>query len=911
MYKNDKLFLTDLTVDHLADPIGIDDATPCFAWKLNSDRNDTVQSAYRLVLRDDRGTVADTGAVAAGQSIEVTVPGFTAAPMTRYHVAVSVTDNYGRTATLEGRFETGRMGVPFSSAWAEPVQQPTPSSMGAARDGDTYNAMELDENGNRTFGEFRPAQYVRIPFRAGKGVVRARIYATTHGLYRLTVNGACPDERLFAPENTAYNKLLLYQTYDVTDLIRPGENVIGAVLADGWWVGRVGTTGDCCQYGDTTALLLDAVIEYTDGTRQTVTGDSGVSHTGPIVFSDLFVGEKYDARLEMPGWDAPGFDGGDWTPVQRKDYDRDHLKGQGYAPVRALRTFKPAAIVTAPNGDILLDAGQNLAGFTRFTVTASEGTQICLEHFEQLDRDGNVFNSILNNNKEQTEIYICREGTQTFQPSFTYHGFRYVRVTGWPGMPAVDDFRVVACASEMRDIGSFSTSDPRLNQLQSNIWWSQVSNTVSIPTDCPQREKAGWTGDIMAYAPTLCFNRDANAFLSAWMDSVRAEQMPDGAVPMIVPYLKAYATFLRDNLGADTSCGWGDAVVVVPWRVYQAYGNRRILEDNYEAMTRWMAYIDERARNHHPEGYEGWDDERKERSRWLWNTDFHFGDWLIPSIVLGNPDAFAMNQTAYATMGVVAPAYYAFSAKTMSEIAAILGRDDDARRYAELYQNIREAFIAEYVHADGTMDANFQGIYVIALQMGLVPEDVRPRMVEHLCQMIHDNGDRLDTGFLSVLFLMDVLCDNGRANVAYKLLFQEGCPGWLYEVRAGATTLWESWGAISEDGSVSTYSYNHYAFGCVGEWMYRHIGGLQRVEPGYRRFRVKPSFVPGLTSAAVSEETPYGRAAVEWRAVGERVLVHAEVPANARADVELPGMATMTVGSGSYDWLVPREGGRG
>ncbi|MBQ1490683.1 MAG: hypothetical protein IIZ39_01880, partial [Blautia sp.] len=477
------------------------------------------------------------------------------------------------------------------------------------------------------------------------------------------------------------------------------------------------------------------------------------------------------------------------------------------------------------------------------------------------------------------------------------------RITGWPGEISADAFTMVAYTSEMEDLGSFTTSDERLNQLQQNIYWSQVSNTISIPTDCPQREKAGWTGDIMAFAPTLCFNRHANAFLSAWMENVRAEQMENGAVPMIVPYLKAYATFLRDNLGTDTSCGWGDASIIVPLRVYEAYGDKRILEENYPCMKRWMAYIEERANNHHPEGYETWDQERKERSRYLWNTDFHFGDWLIPSMVLGNPDAMAMNNTAYATMGIVAPAYYAFSAKNMANIATILGKEEDAKAYQELYEKIREAFILEYVHEDGTLDADFQGIYVIALQMGLVPEDKKQRMGDHLVDLIEKNGNRLDTGFLSVLFLMDVLCDIGRSDVAYRLLYQTKCPSWLYEVEAGATTLWESWGAISEDGTVSTYSYNHYAFGCVGEWMYRRIGGLTATSPAYRSFRVSPDFTCGLTHAEVKEETPYGLAFVSWRRAGDTAMVSVHVPVGTKAEILLPGI-TKEVGSGDYDFCV-------
>lgn len=470
----------------------------------------------------------------------------------------------------------------------------------------------------------------------------------------------------------------------------------------------------------------------------------------------------------------------------------------------------------------------------------------------------------------------------------------------------MNQFKVYVLATEMEDLGSFHTNDERINQLQSNIVWSQVSNTVSIPTDCPQREKAGWTGDIMAFGPTLCFNREASSFLESWMASVRAEQMENGEIPMIVPYLKAYATFLRDNLDADTSCGWGDAVLMVPRAVYNAYGNKRILEENYEAMKKWLGYIQGRAENNHPEGYENYSDERKERDRYLWSTDFHFGDWLVPSMVLGNSDAMAMNKTAYATMRYVAPAYYGFSAKNMAEIAEILGHDEDAAYYKDLYQKIREAYIAEYVKEDGSMDANLQGIYVITLQMGLVPDHIRPKMVERLCEMIHENGDKLDTGFLSVLFLMDVLCDNGRNDVAYKILFQTGCPSWLYEVLKGGTTMWESWGATGEDGSVSTYSYNHFAFGCVGDWMYRYIGGLQAAEPGYKKLHIEPHMDCGLTAVDVSEETPYGKAAVSWRLFENMAMVSVTVPANTTADICLEGQEKITVGSGNYEYLIKR-----
>jgi alpha-L-rhamnosidase len=405
---------------------------------------------------------------------------------------------------------------------------------------------------------------------------------------------------------------------------------------------------------------------------------------------------------------------------------------------------------------------------------------------------GIYYNNIIGVNKEQTDYYITKEGKQTYRPVFSYHGFRYVRITGWPGKISIDNFRAYVLASDMEIIGDFSTSNSQINQLQHNIYWSQISNTLSIPTDCPQRERAGWTGDIMAYAPTLCFIQRAGAFLTRWMNNVRADQLSDGAIPIIVPYLEGYRLFARNVLGTDTSCGWGDAVIQVPLAVYNAYGDIRILEENYEAMISWMEYIKNRTMHNHPEQYLEWDDERKDRSKYLWNTDFHFGDWLIPSVVMGNPDGTAMNETAYATMGIVAPAYYAYSAKSMIKVAEALGKNDDVEYFRDLHKKISKAFIEEYVHDDGTLDADFQGIYVICLKNNLVSDEIRPKMIAHLRKMIEENNVCLDTGFLSVLFLMDVLCENDSRDVAYSLLYQNKCPSWLYEIEHGATTMWKA-----------------------------------------------------------------------------------------------------------------------
>ncbi len=899
------LVLKELVVEHQTTPIGIDCRMPRFGWKLISSSFEVFQIAYQIKIYAEEELIIDTGKISSEESIEIIINEFKALPMTRYQFTVTVWDNHKRCASAESFFETGRLGVPFVSSWIEPIQEPTPPTL-EERDMDVKAvASNPYETTERDFSEFRPAQYIRIPFTVNKKVKQARVYATAHGIYQIEINGTRPDDREFAPEITSYHKILQYQTYDITSLLQEGENVIGIILADGWWSGRVGTTGDSCQYGDKVGLLLDSIINYHDGSQEVITGENGRSSTGAILYSDLFVGEKYDASKEMTGWNQPDFDDTHWHPVNKVAYSQENLVGQYAPPVRAIDYLKPEKIIQTPAGEMILDVGQVVAGNVEFQLSTSAGNTITLEHTEVLDENGNYYNNILGVNKEQMDVYITKDGFQSYRPKFTYHGFRYVRVSGWPGRMSINDFRIAIFSSDMERIGRFETSDDRINKLYENIWWSQIANTISIPTDCPQREKAGWTGDIMAFAPTLCFDRQANAFLTSWMNNLRADQLVDGAVPVVVPYLKSYEVFIKNLTGFETSCGWGDAVTAVPLAAYRAYGDKQILAENYQSMVYWMAYIEERSRNHHPESYDQWDEKRKERSRYLWNTDFHFGDWLIPSVVLGNPDGGAMMQTAYATMGIVGPAYAAFSAKNLAEISRILGKLDEANYYQEMFEKIKEAFIAEYISDDGVIDGDIQGIYVIALKNGLVTDELRPKVVERLCTLIEDNRGCLDTGFLSVLFLMDVLCENDKREIAYQLLYQTKCPSWLYMVENGATTIWESWGAIGEDGAVSTYSYNHYAFGCIGDWLYRELGGIQIKEAGYKKIKIAPAFDCGLTYVRTEENTPYGKVTVAWELIQELAVMHVTVPVNTTAEIHLADGEIITKGSGHYRFAVP------
>lgn len=902
--------ITDLKVEHQREVLGLDIAHPRFSWILKSEQKNTMQTAYQIVVKAGEETVWHSQVCKSSQSIEIEYAGKELKPMTVYLWQVTVWDNHGHCAVAESHWETGRFTELWQSLWVEPLQQPTEK----IKQKPIHELMSEEEANHkkeeRDYAEFFPAHYIRIPFKVKATAKTARIYATAHGIYQLYINGEPADDRRLAPEMTSYQSLLQYQVYDITDKLLPGENVIGLILSDGWWSGRVGLTGEACQYGSTIGYLLEGRIVYPDGEVEIISGEKGVSATGPICYSDLFVGERYDARLENPDWCKAGYDDTNWQPVIPKDYPTENVKAQYGEPVRPILSFQPTAVLTTPVGETVLDLGQNIAGYVSFTINAPAGLTIKLEHSEVLDENGNFLNNIIGVNKDQTDYYITKEGEQSYQPIFTYHGFRYVKISGWPGTPEKQAFTATVISSEMEDIGTFETSDERINRLQKNIWWSQVANTISIPTDCPQRERVGWTGDIMAFAPTMSFNRNAAAFLTRWLECCRIEQRSDGQIPIVVPYLEAY----QNNGESHSSCGWSDAIVAVPWALYQAYGDEQVLRENYQAMLKWMAYVENQAETGKPDGYDTFDEVRKERQKYLWNTGFHFGDWLIPSLVLNNSDGKAMMQTATATMGIVAPAYYAFNTAKMAEIAETLGRTDDASYYRELNKKIRTAFIEEYVHEDGTLDANFQGIYIICLKNGLVTDEQRPKMIAHLRKMIAENNGCLDTGFLSILFLMDVLCENDCADVAYSLLFQEQCPSWLYQVKKGATTMWESWGAITPEDKVSSYSYNHYAFGCVGEWLYRVVGGLQAAAPGYKYIRIAPAVDCGLKSARTTLKTPYGLAGAEWKLENGTVELKVMIPANTTAEVQLPEQAIAVdsslkiadgccrIGSGTYQF---------
>ncbi len=553
----------------------------------------------------------------------------------------------------------------------------------------------------------------------------------------------------------------------------------------------------------------------------------------------------------------------------------------------------------SPKGETILDFGQNMVGVVCMKVKGPEGTQIRLEHSEVLDKDGNFINCIDGFNRDQTDFYILKgDQEETFMPQFTFHGFRYAKVTGYPGEAKAENFSGIVIGSDCAVTGAFHTSNEKLNQLQSNIFWSQRGNLLSIPTDCPQRERAGWTGDVWVYGETCNYNQDCYNFFRQWLANLRLEQFENGLVPIVVPYIKAYKAIQVQSFGTHTSAGWGDVIVSLPWVLYEVYGDTAILEENYEAMEKWMAYVENEARTgvHLKEGATHKD---KERQKYLCNTNFHYGDWLYPSCKneKGETDMF---RSANTTKEHVATAIYANSTKIMSNVCEVLGKKEQAEKYRELNKKIRQAFQEEYVSQDGRIDNHLQGLYVMALAMDMVSDDLRPALAKNLEQLIRENQGCLDTGFMSIKFLMDVLVDQGLTQTARTVLYQEKCPSWLYEVDQGATTIWETWNSITPEGERLRFSYNHYAFGCVGSFLYRRVLGIRAMAPGYRKVLICPDFTENLWEADGTYDSVHGPITVRWHKDKDRLIIEGDIPANVEGWIKLPGCPEECVGNGHF-----------
>lgn len=907
--------LSKLTCNGLVNPLGIDGKPVFFNWIIGTDKDesDIVQTSYRITVfnRDKKNMVWDSGTIISDQSAYIQYEGQQLESECIYDWTVTVTDNHNATDSAGGIFETAFLNKSdWKAKWIEPEQKPAfvepPQTEQPKPNQDSaISVVNSDDI------KMEPPQYITKIFEIKDSVERARLYATAHGIYSASLNGNKIGDIEYAPGNSDYTKYLEYQVYDITHSLQKGINIITFAVADGWYRGKVGVTGQSCQFGTMLGCLFQLNILYADKTKQAVYSDEEcTSSKGPVCYADIFVGEKYDANtIFVKAYDKDSSET-KRTCVHIAEYGYDNLFAQWGPKVTITEIRKPAAVWKSPRGDIILDTGQVLCGRVRMRVKGKKGTKIILEHSETVDKNHNFVCNIIGKFVCQTDTYIMNgdENGEVFDPEFTFHGFRYVRITGYPGMPSVSDFDILIINTSMETTGSFRCSDNRLNQLQHNIYWSQRSNMLSIPTDCPQRERAGWTGDAQIFMPTACFNMNVMEFFRRWLKIMEKDQMPDGQIPNVVPYIPAY--YPNDVMPCDTHCsaGWGDAAVIIPWALYQAYGDISILKDTYSMMKRWVSYIQHTAETEIPGNLKGkLSEEQLERQKYLWDTHFHFGDWLTPSVSFNfNTGDVDMVQSAFRTMDIVPTCFYAYSTELMSRIAGVLNFSDDEKKYTVLHSKIREAFLQEYVNADGTIHTNLQGIYVLALTMDLIPDSIRFKTVNQLVKLIINNGKKLDTGFLSTPFLLDVLSKNGRTDIAYDLLFQDECPSWLYEIKMGATSMWEAWQAILPDGTPTSVSYNHYAFGCVGDWIYRTIGGIHSEEPGYHKSIISPVIDNRITSASASVDTVYGKLSCEWELSGKTINFEITIPCNTSSTIYLPyadgQTKKVTVKSGTYNY---------
>ena len=849
----------NLRTEYAKNPIGLDEPAPRLSWILHSERRGTMQTAYEIRVAPTEAALAKptwtSGKVATQESVNRPYAGPALEPGTRYYWQVRSWSDHSAASdwSIPSFWETGLMSpAGWSASWI------TPST---------------SEDTTRS----NPAPILRKEFALDGGTITsARAYVTALGLYEMQINGRRVGDQMLAPGWTSYDKRLEYQSYDVTDLVKRGRNAVGVTLGDGWYRGRLAWETRRNTYGKQVALLAQVVVKFADGHQQTIgTDDSWKAFTGPIVDSDIYNGETYDARLERKGWAEAGFADASWTSVKIIAHSKDILISPAGPPIRRIEELVPIKIIRTPAGETVADMGQNMVGWVRLRVTGASGTIIKLQHAEVLDKAGNFYTANLRTAKQMETYTLKGGGEETFEPHFTFHGFRYVKIEGFPGTVTPAALTGIVVHSDMPRTGQFETSDAMLNQLYHNIVWGQKGNFVGVPTDCPQRdERLGWTGDAQVFARTAAFNFDVAGFFTNWLGDAIADQRPIGSFPDVIPDVLS-----RGQPNATSSAGWGDAGVIIPWTMYLAYGDTRLLARQYPSMRRYVEY------QHKVAG-----------DALLWNTGWHYGDWLAFSTVRADYPGATTDKDLIAT------AFFAHSTDLLARSALALGKTDDARQYRDLFERIKTAWNKEYTTGSGRMSSNTQTAYSLALQFHLLPEGERDAAGNRLAKDVRTFG-HLTTGFLGTPYITDALTQTGHLSEAYQLLLNKKYPSWLYPITQGATTIWERWDGEKPDSSfqeTSMNSFNHYAYGAIGDWMVRTVAGLDLDEtaPGYKHVVIHPQPGGGLTSARAELMTQYGTAVSGWKTSAGTLQVTVSIPANTHGTVRLPGATVAQVTEG-------------
>jgi alpha-L-rhamnosidase len=868
--------IAKLRCDYMENPVGFDFDRPSFSWLTEAEGVNKRQSARRLQVSlspECSSPLYDSGKLESDESVGVRLE-MDLEKRTRYFWRVKVWDEQGNESPWSetAYFETARYEEPFRGEW-----------------------IGLD-------GEAFPQ--LRRAFSVNKPVRRARAYASGVGVYCLFLNGKRVGEDVLAPFINAYDQWLQYETYDVTPLLAEGENALGAFLGNGYYKGRVNWPGIPTRthmYGDRMGFICDVIVEYEDGTSETISSDeSWKASESPFLRSEIYDGEYFDARKIQSGWNAPGFDDAAWENAVKIAPPKGKLEARRSVPLKVMETRACEKVITTPVGETVLDFGQNMTGWVRIKTNAPAGTEILLQAGEFLDKHGNFYRDNMRTALAE-ERYICRGGGEEYAPFMTFIGFRYIRLTGWVGEVNPADFIAEVVHSQMERTGWFECSNEKVNRLFLNQVWGQKGNFVDVPTDCPQRdERMGWTGDAQVFCATACMNMEADAFYRKYLYDLKKEQSKHGYVPVVIPF------FIHGSgLWDFPTAAWGDVATIIPWDLYLYYGDKATLENQFDSMKAWVDYMTAQD-TLGVDRYYG----------------FHLGDWLAQDTA----DPF--NLFGATPTDLIATAYYAYSSRLVAKAARALGKTEEAEKYEALYNRVRSAFRKEYMTGSGRVLSETQTAQVVALYFGLCEESERPVIAQHLAERIRADKNLLTTGFVGTPYLCPALSENGLNEYAYSLLLSTGRPSWLYAVDRGATTIWERWNGIDENGDfgpVSMNSFNHYAYGSIAEWMYRYVAGINPVEaaPGFKKMRLAPLPSDQLGYAKASVRTPYGMLSSGWKYEDGILTVEAEVPFGAEAEILLPyaegaevtenGLpvegARFTRGSGQWKYVYKPQGG--
>lgn len=844
--------ITGLQVENLTEGCVTDAAQPRISFSLSSDQRDVKLQSAEISVNGWTG-VADS---------QVLVPyeGQPLKPFTTYGVSVKATDNYGESAEAQTTFETGRMDTPWKAKWI------------------TDGAYNFTQKGVSPV----PMTFRKV-ITVGKQVARARLYSTAMGIYEAALNGKKVGKDYFAPGFTSYFTNLQYQTYDITSQLAKGENTLIFVVGGGWAVGSFVWTRVNRHYADRQALLAEVRIDYTDGTSQVIGTDESwlVTEEGNCRYADIYDGETYDATIDVTkvAWRSATVEKLRVSPAITATYG---------ALVCAHETMKPISCNKLDDGQLIYDFGQNFAGVIKLDIKrAKKGQTIVVKHAEILKKDGGLFTEFLRSAKCAI-TYVCKDGAQSYSPRLTYMGFRYVSVTGIEQQDV--EVSAVALYSDIERTGSFSCSDERINRLQENIIWSSKSNFMDIPTDCPQRdERMGWTGDIAVFAPTACYNFNMSRFLDKWLKDVENEQLKTGGIPNTVP---VHGYGFPTTMPVMAVAFWGDACILVPWAEYQARGDKQLLRKMYPTMKKYVKAC---------AFWAGLFSFGKHRHIWNVPSMLTFGDWIAPDLPKMGQWQARGKWTGTASLKN--------SYTLLSKIADILGKQKDAEKYAALADKVSAAYRDVFTDGNGKLKNEFQTGYVLPIHFDMLKGEEKKKAAENLAALAKKNDYRIATGFPGTPYILFALADNGQAETAYKMLLNEKCPSWLYEVKAGATTVWERWDGLAEDGTCHIgddgtagvmISYNHYASGAVGKFLYSRVLGIDSTEAGYKRFAVKPVLGGGITHAQGHVQTPYGRIECGWKISDCKFTLEVAVPVSSVCDVTLPDGTTYSVGSGKY-----------